>query len=63
MFCFVDVEGCDVNTMPTLKPTVSVEPTYKPTYQPTTPNPAHTFAPTNSPLDKGRFIVLIFALY
>ncbi|KAL7543497.1 hypothetical protein ACHAXR_012787 [Thalassiosira sp. AJA248-18] len=52
MFCFVDVDGCDIREQPSMKPTISPKPTDSPSYNPTTQNPAYTPLPTNSPLDK-----------
>jgi len=51
-FCWVNVEGCDVNLMPTMQPTISSKPTPHPSYAPTTLNPAYTAPPTPSPLDQ-----------
>lgn len=51
MYCFVNVDSCNVNDLPTMKPTISPKPTLLPTHVPTTRNPSFTETPTGSPLD------------
>lgn len=51
MYCFQNVESCNIYDMPTMRPTISPKPTPYPTIAPSTANPANTMSPTMSPLD------------
>mmetsp|Transcript_39282 Transcript_39282/g.84714 ORF Transcript_39282/g.84714 Transcript_39282/m.84714 type:complete len:1054 (+) Transcript_39282:120-3281(+) len=52
MSCWVDVQGCNIYELPSMRPTISFKPTPPPTPYPTTRDPSWTYEPTNSPLDK-----------
>mmetsp|Transcript_20052 Transcript_20052/g.37757 ORF Transcript_20052/g.37757 Transcript_20052/m.37757 type:complete len:279 (-) Transcript_20052:670-1506(-) len=52
MSCWVDVQGCNIYELPSMKPTISFEPTPRPTPLPTTRDPSWTYEPTASPLEK-----------
>mmetsp|Transcript_43008 Transcript_43008/g.91461 ORF Transcript_43008/g.91461 Transcript_43008/m.91461 type:complete len:321 (-) Transcript_43008:15-977(-) len=52
MYCWIDLLGCNIRTLPSATPTISPRPTPYPSIAPTTRDPSFTYEPTNAPLDK-----------